>query len=729
MTEAEATIGPVVRWRRVRFPCLGLLLAALAGIVLADRCPELWPGWLTLAALFVAAACFWQRSLLVAGAVLAFFGFWHGLRICDDPGRLFAEAPDVEAHVHIIRCRVVAEPVPSRSWQGRQHGRFTGDVLQVDGGEARLRALFQLPSADFHAGDVLELSGRFSRPERARNPGEVDWREYYARRRVYLRFTAQGGLPELISRPAASVTGGLRSVRRWFDASLTRGVEDDPEVCALLRGIMFGDRTGMSPELLDLLDRTGTLHLFVVDGLKVALVAGLSWACVRVGGLGRRGGAAALGFCLFGYGLLTGWTASGLRAGGMCLLAVFGVSLERPLPALNALGAVGFVLLLAEPQQAFEVGFQLSFLVVGAVLVAVRPLSAWLVQPFQPDPFLPAGLVQPAQRAWNRFGHHLCELVAVSVVCWAASLPIAIEVFHRVSLGGILYNVLVVPLGSLMLLTGAASLALGVVWSVLGGCLNNFNWLLAQLFLTILRTTYALPCDALNVSSARAAPLECTLLAVGRTPVFHVRDGFHDALLNVGTPSRWRGTVAPYLRRCGINQLGAIFYHGVTPPNPVWLAGALHDFQVGTPLAGRGAEAVSAVEHLGPDATLERVDPATAGRRGRSGDLGPLVFCLRGFRVGWYPASAVAALPKAPGPLDVLVVTRARTAGARRLTALTGARLVVSLEGDEVMPPPGDLGPPVWFAKRTGGLRFCPGEDRLQVTGWCAGSLELPRRN
>ena len=314
-------------WRTARLPCLGLFLSFVIGDCLADGWPALWPVWAAAFLLAGTLAAFWRRSLPVLLAVLCFGGFWTGRRTDSDEGYHLGREPAIADHVHLVRCRIETDPAPVQHYS-RPEQRFTGRVVLLDGATAGFAALFSVPGQGLQKGDLLELSGRFSPPEAPRNPGEMDWRSYYARRHLFLRCHLIGSVA-VVAKSSENFHRQLRRLRQALDARLAYGIADDAETCLLVRGIMFGDRTGMGPELLDLLERTGTLHLFVVDGLKVTFVAGLSWMLTRALRVGRRLAAAVVCVFLVAYGLLTGFTPSGLRATGMCFLLIVGASVER----------------------------------------------------------------------------------------------------------------------------------------------------------------------------------------------------------------------------------------------------------------------------------------------------------------------------------------------------------------------------------------------------------------
>jgi ComEC/Rec2-related protein len=725
-------------WPRVRLPCLGLFLALAAGVCATEGRPNLWPLW---AGAFIAAGslgawCGRTGPLLVA--VFCFSAFWAGVRTEDDEGYRFARYLDAGRDVHLIRCRIQTEPALAQ-WHGHPEQRFTGRVVVLDGIATGFNALFSLQGSDLHQGDSLELSGRFSRPERPRNPGEMDWREYYAHRHLFLRFSPEGQPTFITAGSRWSFQRFARQFRQALETRLSAGIEDDAETCQLMRGMMFGDRTGMAPELVDLLERTGTLHLFVVDGLKVTFIAGLCWTLTRVMRAGRRLAALAVCLLLSGYGLLTGFTVSGLRAGGMCFLLIIGVSLERPGTVLNALGAIGSLLILADPPCVFATGFQLSFVVVAAVLGAVRPLSHWLARPFALDPFVPPLLVSAWRRSLRQVARHVCDLVAVSAVCWLASLPILVWQFHRVSLSGLALNVVAVPIGALMLATGAASICIGLGWATLGSYLNNCNWLLAKIFLAIMRSSMLLPCDAVNVTLVPRPEFECTLLATGREPVFHLHAGGRDWLLNVGGPTRWRSTVVPYLRFSGVNSLAGVFL--AEPPGEelsraMGLREEFHNRNVlclppeppsrdGDSPGAEPADA-SASFPSGLQLGLEAHSGSVA-RSGKKGHVSWVVLNLATFRVGWAASMSRATLRDPPGVLDVLVLPRADgTAGAQAATA-TSARLLISLEGRGMAGS--TPGVPVFFLSRTGAVSFQPAGSQLLIRAYSGDQFALSSRN
>jgi ComEC/Rec2-related protein len=256
------------------------------------------------------------------------------------------------------------------------------------------------------------------------------------------------------------------------------------------------------------------------------------------------------------YCAATGLSAAGLRATLMALFVLIGVSLERPVLQLNAMSGAGLILLLCNPEELFQLGFQLSFTIVAFIVIGARPLTSWLFHPFGPDPWIPNQLISPTRRLWHRLIHRSAELLAVCTICWGSSLPFSIWYFHRVSFSNVVANFLAVPVGTWILFTALLSILISPIAGWASIYLNNTNWLLAHAFLVIVKASAAFPGQAMNVGRlpwSNAAKI--VVLASGRSETFYVRQGSSSALVNPGSASKYRRITEPFLRSEGVNRL------------------------------------------------------------------------------------------------------------------------------------------------------------------------------
>ena len=265
----------------------------------------------------------------------------------------------------------------------------------------------------------------------------------------------------------------------------------------------------------------------------------------------------------------------------MAVFMSIGISLERPAAMVNSLCGSGLLILVHDTQALFQIGFQLSFAAVIAILTAVRPFGHLLYRPFQVDPFLPARLLRPWQRAWHKATLRGCEIFSLSTVCWGATAPVLILQEHQVSLVAVFANLLVVPLATSVMLLGLGGLLAGSISRSIAVCLNNSGWLITRLILAILHTATLVPGHSVNISPLALGQLDrITALSEGSDQVVHLHLKDRDWLINTGKLSQWQRLTEPYLRTQGVNRLDELIVCEAPPHEASVLNQMNHEFQV-----------------------------------------------------------------------------------------------------------------------------------------------------
>jgi ComEC/Rec2-related protein len=539
-----------------RIPLAGLFLAACSGILWSDNHTDSWIIFGTVFCLLALLALAWPNTLLTLAATALFFVFWSGFLLNYDQGFQLSRENRLSSHIH--RCVLCAQS-DSRSvrWANQIRQHLLAEVRAVDGFPVRFRVAAELNGNALRYGDGIAVDGRLALPEEALNPGEFDYRNFLQRQGVYLTLHAiPGGKTELLAGGSANLLISFAlHLRRCIEHIPTAALDDDPPIQGLIQGILFGDRSNIPPSILDELQDTGTLHLFVIDGLKVALLAGISWAALRMARVGHRW-AFILVLPLLLYCAGTGLSIAGLRATIMAGIVLFGVALERPALGRNIVSGAGLILLLFDPRQLFQLGFQLSFVTVACLTIAARPFAHLLALPFRPDPWIPQRLLHPVRRAFWRITQHCCELSSVCCVCWLATLPFSWLIFHRVSWYSVAANFVTVPIGASMLALGIASIVAAPFCHWASICLNHTNWLCGHLFLTVVHSFTSLPYQSVNVGEpgARNSPM-VVILASGRSNSIYLHSGTADCFINPGSDAKYRRVTQPFLRYQGVNRL------------------------------------------------------------------------------------------------------------------------------------------------------------------------------
>lgn len=356
------------------------------------------------------------------------------------------------------------------------------------------------------AGETWRLAVRLKRPRGLLNPHAFDYEAWLAAHRVGATGAVKAGARLVAAEGSAAWRDRLRSRLLEVPAHGREGV---------LAALVLGDGSGLSRTDWQLLQDTGTVHLLVISGQHVALLAGLLYALVL--GLFRLGcwprgwpwlpcacALAMLG--ALGYGLLAGFEVPVQRACAMLAIVLLWRWRFRHLgvwlPLLVALNLV----LMAEPLASLQPGFWLSF---GAVA-----LLAWCFS--------------------GRLGVGSGWL-ALPRAQWAMTLgllPLLLALGLPVSLSGPLANLLAVPWVSL----GVVPLALlGCLLLPLPGVGSSLLWLAGLQLDGLFAVLAALA--SLAPATSLAAPPFWALLLGGL--------GVLLALLPLGVP----------LRLCGLLML------------------------------------------------------------------------------------------------------------------------------------------------------------------------------
>ena len=102
----------------------------------------------------------------------------------------------------------------------------------------------------------------------------------------------------------------------------------------------------------------------------------------------------------------------------MCAVFMAGWILNRPSHMINSVALAAFLILLIAPYQLFDAGFQLSFVVVLAIVALTPRISRRLEPWIETDPFVPIESVPGWKRRVSGAARRLAELFAVSLAAW-----------------------------------------------------------------------------------------------------------------------------------------------------------------------------------------------------------------------------------------------------------------------------------------------------------------------
>ena len=319
-------------------------------------------------------------------------------------------------------------------------------------------------------GSRVRISGSFSLYTEATNIGQFDARNYYAVRKIYGQVKKAAIVytepPNIIGRGKEC----LWQLRRHLAESFLEVYGE--ETGALLAAMLLGERTFLSEETQSLYKAAGALHVIAVSGLHISLLGlGLYRLLRRI--FAAQAPAAVISvLCMAAYVFLVGNPPSAVRAFIMFAMGLLAEYWKRTLDPPTALSLSAAIILMGNSFYIGQSSFLLSFLAILAISVFQPALKECLalINPYH----FPLFRLLGSRQTWRLrhldpqkvpgVCHELLKKVGNGLLSsfsvWIVTLPVQLFFFSEVSLFGIFFNLLIIPLMGVILLLGIAGLFL-----------------------------------------------------------------------------------------------------------------------------------------------------------------------------------------------------------------------------------------------------------------------------
>jgi competence protein ComEC len=302
-------------------------------------------------------------------------------------------------------------------------------------GSIQARAQGFLP--DLSPGDSVQLTGELQAvPEPKKD--DADYSSYLRRQGIFSTFRIEHGGLKVLNHSDSGPGIWIKSLRDKVVAIHRAAL--GPVQGPLLSALVLGDGAAEPlPSVKERYLRVGLAHLLAASGAQVSLI--LLNVLLLLRNQKTTVQFWGTGLVLLGYLLLTGGSASVLRAGIMGFFALWGLVSATKIDPLRSLASAALLLLLWNPILISDLGFAFSFLATLGLLVTVPRVTAWL-------DFLPPVI-----------GMNMA--VALSAYVW--TLPLQLASFGSVSPYALPANLLSVPFIEFLTIGGFCSSLVGVV--------------------------------------------------------------------------------------------------------------------------------------------------------------------------------------------------------------------------------------------------------------------------
>lgn len=414
-------------------PFLRILPLVVVGILLGNALTiEAW--WVAVAALASSALAYalrrkWQGEVCIALSILLWAMASTEIRT---PQQI--PEPSAPSEVEVV---VATVPHTSGRWQQCEATSIIGNqsvkimlradtALSVSLGERGIASGYLNPLPEGSYGDLMRRRGFVGT--------------------LYLTHTSDWHPTDTISTPLIAARRVQRSLLRRIELL---GLDDDQE--AVVSAMLLGERSDISPSLRKAYSRAGASHILAISGLHVGIVAMLVWwLCGLLPIVGRRGHivrncVASLVMIL--YATVCGLSPSVVRTTIMFVVAQMALGYGTSRSAVNTLLGAVTVMLLANPDNLFDISFQMSVVAVAGILVGYRPLFD----------FFGGDRLHLLLRT-------LLGVVVVGLCSTFATLPLVAHTFSAVSLVGIFLNPIVILTAEIIVMGGFIWVSLPFGW-------------------------------------------------------------------------------------------------------------------------------------------------------------------------------------------------------------------------------------------------------------------------
>ncbi len=275
-------------------------------------------------------------------------------------------------------------------------------------------------------GNRMLLKGFYYKGREKRNPGEFDYNAYLSSKGV-------AGILKVVDSSSIQITSeehdfyksALHQIRKGIDGQLKK--YHNMETFSLLRGLLLADRGEINYETKTHFINAGVIHVLAVSGLNVGFIVLIFLLVFGRLNLFLRSGITIAG--LIFYLILTGASASVFRATVMAVVLIIAYLSNRSTHLINSIAIAALVILIIDPNQLYDAGFQLSFSAV---------ISMMLIYPYIEN-------IINQMSVKNKIFKYFLVAIGLSLSAQIGTLPFTFYYFSKFSTVSLFANLIVIP--------------------------------------------------------------------------------------------------------------------------------------------------------------------------------------------------------------------------------------------------------------------------------------------
>lgn len=387
--------------------------------------------------------------------------------------------------------------------------RFTASVEnRIQNGKANpasgnlLITIKDSKARTLYYGDELLILSNYHLVDPPYNPAEFNYKQYLANQNIhYQEFLYHHQYYVLAKNKGNGLISYSLRLRQQLVEKFKRHIQS-PEAVAVASTLILGYKADLTNDVLQAYSKTGTIHVLSVSGAHVAilfLILDFVLAFLDRFRYGKTLKAVLVILIIWYYSLLTGFSPAVCRAAVMISMIIIGKTYSRYINTLNILAISAFCLLLYNPFFILDVGFQLSYLAVGGLVI------------FQP-------IVYKWMDLDNKWLDKLWAACSVSIAAQVITFPLSAYYFHQFPVYFLVSNLFIIIPSELIMIAGLSYLVMPdtpCVSSALGWILEKSILLMDKVLSAVEHFPYS------SINKIWITPVEYLLLYIIIIAVFY----------------------------------------------------------------------------------------------------------------------------------------------------------------------------------------------------------------
>ncbi|MFI1770467.1 ComEC/Rec2 family competence protein [Thalassobellus citreus] len=330
-----------------------------------------------------------------------------------------------------FRVREVLKP-------GNYYDKYVIDILNIEDNNVSGKSLLNIEKKSTKSPlkvDAIFISKtKFKDLIHPLNPHQFDYKNYLKKKYIYHQIFISNKSLLKVNSETHTLFGIANNIRNYINRKL-KPYHFKPNELAIINALLLGQRQDISKEVYSSYTNAGAIHVLAVSGLHVGiilLILNFIFKPLESFKHGKLIKTILLVAILWSFALIAGLSASVTRAVTMFSIVAIAMNLKRPTNIYNTMAISMFIILLFKPMFLFDVGFQLSYLAVFAI-VAIDPLLY--------------NLWKPKNKIIDIYWHTF----TITISAQFGIIPLSLYYFHQFPSLFFISNLVIIPLLGLIL--------------------------------------------------------------------------------------------------------------------------------------------------------------------------------------------------------------------------------------------------------------------------------------